>query len=283
MTQFFQMPWGRRLAVAAAALVVAACSKSPQTAAPAVPEKSVPAPVATVDGTAISRAAFDEYVKELSSKANTEFTPEQKSQILDDVVNMQLISAQSLKDGLDKDPEWQARLELTRLRLLAEAESQKYLKGKEPSDAELHAEYASAVTGLDKTEYHARHILVASKELAEQLTKRIKGGAKFDAIAKTESLDTLSKPKGGQLDWFTLSRMEKPFADAVKGLKKGEMTAAPVQTRFGWHIIQLQETRDAPPPPFEQVKQQLVNRVMQKKLLAYIEELKKTAKIDKKL
>lgn len=283
MTQFFQMPWGRRLAVAAAALVVAACSKSPQTAAPAVPEKSVPAPVATVDGTAISRAAFDEYVKELSSKANTEFTPEQKSQILDDVVNMQLISAQSLKDGLDKDPEWQARLELTRLRLLAEAESQKYLKGKEPSDAELHAEYDSAVTGLDKTEYHARHILVASKELAEQLTKRIKGGAKFDAIAKTESLDTLSKPKGGQLDWFTLSRMEKPFADAVKGLKKGEMTAAPVQTRFGWHIIQLQETRDAPPPPFEQVKQQLVNRVMQKKLLAYIEELKKTAKIDKKL
>jgi peptidyl-prolyl cis-trans isomerase C len=283
MTQFFHTPWGRRLAVAAAALIVAACSKSPQTAAPAVPDKPVPAPVATVDGTPISRAAFDEYVKELSSKANTEFTPEQKSQILDDVVNMQLIAAQSVKDGLDKDPEWEARLELTRLRLLAEAESQKFLKGKEPSDAELHAEYDSAVAGLDKTEYHARHILVASKDLAEQLTKRIKGGAKFDALAKTESLDTLSKPKGGQLDWFTLSRMEKPFADAVKGLKKGEISAAPVQTRFGWHIIQLQETRDAPPPPFEQVKQQLVNRVMQKKLLAYIEELKKTAKIDKKL
>jgi peptidyl-prolyl cis-trans isomerase C len=283
MTQFFNTRPSRRLAVAAAALIVAACNKSQQTAAPAVPDKPAPAPVAIVDGTPISRAAFDEYVKELSSKANTEFTPEQKGQILDDVVNMQLIAAQSIKDGLDKDPDWQARLELTRLRLLAEAESQKFLKGKEPSDAELHAEYDSAVAGLDKTEYHARHILVASKDLADQLTKRIKGGAKFDAIAKTESLDTLSKPKGGQLDWFTLSRMEKPFADAVKGLKKGEVTATPVQTRFGWHIIQLQETRDAPPPPFEQVKQQLVNRVMQKKLLAYIEELKKTAKIEKKL
>jgi peptidyl-prolyl cis-trans isomerase C len=283
MTQFIHTPWSRRLAAATVALIVAACSKGQQAAAPAAPDKPAPAPVATVDGTPISRAAFDEYVKELSSKANTEFTPEQKNQILDDVVNMQLIAAQGLKDGLDKDPEWEARLELTRLRLLAEAESQKFLKGKEPTDAELHAEYDTAVAGLDKTEYHARHILVASKDLADQLTKRIKGGAKFEKIAETESLDTLSKPKGGQLDWFTLSRMEKPFADAVKGLKKGEMTASPVQTRFGWHIIQLQETRDAPPPPFEQVKQQLVNRVMQKKLLAYIEELKKTAKIDKKL
>jgi peptidyl-prolyl cis-trans isomerase C len=91
-----------------------------------------------------------------------------------------------------------------------------------------------------------------------------------------------SKERGGDLGWFSPARMAKPFADAVKGLKKGEMTAAPVQTQFGWHIIKLDESRDVSPPPFEQVKGDLTNHVMQKKLQAYVEELKKTAKIEKK-
>ena len=69
----------------------------------------------------------------------------------------------------------------------------------------------------------------------------------------------------------------------MKGLKKGEITTQPVQTQFGWHIIKLEDTREVTPPPFEQVKSQLSNGVMQKKLQAYVEELKKTATIDKTL
>jgi len=195
---------------------------------------------------------------------------------------MQLIAAQGVKDGIEKDPEVAGRLEMARMRLMADAESQKYLKGKEPTDQELHAEYDSAVASMDKTEYHARHILVPSKELAEQLIKKIKGGAKFEDVAKANSIDG-SKTQGGDLGWFTLARMVKPFSDAVKGLKKGEMTPEPVQTQFGWHIIQLEDTREVKPPPFEQVKEQLTNRVMQKKLQTYVEELKKTAKIEKKI
>jgi peptidyl-prolyl cis-trans isomerase C len=134
---------------------------------------------------------------------------------------------------------------------------------------------------MDKTEYHARHILVATKEKAEQLIKKLKGGAKFEDVAKAESTDN-SKTSGGDLGWFTATRMVKPFADAVKTLKKGETTPEPVQTQYGWHIIQLEETREVTPPPFDQVKAQVTKSVIQKKLVAYVEDMKKTAKIDKK-
>jgi peptidyl-prolyl cis-trans isomerase C len=168
------------------------------------------------------------------------------------------------------------------MRVLADSESQNYLKGKEPTEAELKAEYDTDIAAMDKTEYHARHILVATKELAEQVIKKIKGGAKFEDVAKAESSDG-SKTNGGDLGWFTLARMAKPFADAVKALKKGEMTSTPVQTQYGWHVIRLDDTREVAPPPFDQVKQQVSNGVIQKKLQTYADGLKKTAKIEKSL
>jgi peptidyl-prolyl cis-trans isomerase C len=282
MTQRPSLSWTRLSAVATIALVVTACGKGQQPTAPTVADKPAPEPVAVVDGTPISRNAYDFYLKSLAGKSTVELTAEQKGQVLDELVGIQLIETQALKDALDKDPDVAARVEVARMRLLADAESQKYLKGKEPTDADLHAEYDSAIAAMDKTEYHARHILVSGREVADGLIKRIKGGAKFEDIAKAQSIDG-SKTNGGDLGWFTLARMVKPFADTVKTLKKGEMTAEPVQTQFGWHIIKLEDTREVTPPPFEQVKEQLTNRVMQKKLQAYVEELKKTAKIDKKL
>jgi peptidyl-prolyl cis-trans isomerase C len=193
-----------------------------------------------------------------------------------------VLAEQATKAGLDKEPDVAARLNVLRTRVLADAESERFLKGKEPTDAELHAEYDSAVAAMDKTEYHARHILVASKEKAEQLIKKIKGGAKFEDVAKAESTDG-SKTNGGDLGWFTLTRMAKPFGDAVKGLKKGEMTSEPVQTQFGWHVIKLEDTREVAPPPFDQVKQQVTQGAIQKKLQAYVESLKQNAKIEKSL
>jgi peptidyl-prolyl cis-trans isomerase C len=268
--------------VAAIAVLASACGKGQQTAAPAVAGTASP-PVAIVNGTPISRTDYDVYVKSLlQGKAQTDLTPEQKSQVLDEMITMQLVSTQALKDGLEKDPDIAARLEILRMRVLADAESQKYLKGKEPTDSELHAEYDTAIASMDKTEYHARHILVATKEQAEALIKKLKSGAKFEDVAKTESSDN-SKTNGGDLGWFTLTRMVKPFGDALKGLKKGEITPEPVQTQYGWHIIKLEDTREVSPPPFEQVKTQVTNGVIQKKLQAYVEELKKTAKIDKKI
>jgi peptidyl-prolyl cis-trans isomerase C len=278
MTQFLSTQWTLRSTVAAIALLLTACGKGQQAAAPAAADKpSTTPPVAVVDGTAISREAYDDYLKGLlRGKPVTDVTAEEKNQVLDQMINMQLIAVQAEKDGLDKDPDVATRIALLRTQILADAAAQKYVKSNEPSDQDLHAAYDAAT---DKTEYHASHILVPTKEKADQLIKKIKGGAKFEDLAKAESTDN-SKTNGGDLGWFTTARMVKPFGDAVKGLKKGDFTTDPVQTQYGWHIIKLVDTRDA---PFDQMKPQLTNALMQKKFQEYIESLKKTAKIEKKL
>jgi peptidyl-prolyl cis-trans isomerase C len=286
MSQFLSTPWIRIATVTVFAVCIAACGKGQPAATPAATDKAAapaPAPVATIDGTPISRVEFDIYLKSLlQGRPTTELNPEQRGQVLDELISMQLLATQGTKDAIEKDPDVAARLNVVRTRVLADSESQKYLKDKEPTDAELHAEYDTAIAAMDKTEYHARHILVPTKEQAELVIKKIKGGAKFEDVAKAQSTDG-SKANGGDLGWFTLTRMAKPFGDAVKILKKGEMTQEPVQTQFGWHVIKLEDTRETAPPPFEQVKQQVSNGVIQKKLQAYVDSLKKTAKIDKSL
>jgi len=277
MTQFFSAQWTRVSTVAAITLLLAACGKGQQAAAPAAGTDKAAAPaVAIVDGTPISREAYDDYLKGLlRGKPATDVTPDEKNQVLDQMINMQILATQAEKDGLEKDPDVATRIALFHTQILADAAAQKYVKSNEPSDQDLHAAYDAAT---DKTEYHASHILVPTKEKAEQLIKKIKGGAKFEDVAKAESTDN-SKANGGDLGWFTLARMVKPFGDAVKSLKKGEFTQEPVQTQYGWHIIKLEDTRDA---PFDQMKPQLTNTIMQKKFADYIDSLKKNAKIEKK-
>src|SRR3984885_4915383 len=277
MTQFFSTQWTRASAVAVITLLIAACGRGPQqAAAPPATDKPATPPVAIVDGTPISRDAYDDYLKGLlRGKPASDVTADEKNQVLDQMINMQLIATQAEKDGLDKDPDVATRIALLRTQILADAAAQKYVKSNEPSDQELHAAYDAAT---DKTEYHASHILVPTKEKAEQLIKKIKGGAKFEDVAKAESTDN-SKTNGGDLGWFTTAKMVKPFGDAVKGLKKGDFTAEPVQTQYGWHVIKLQDARYA---PFDQMKAQLSSPIMQKKFQAYIEGLKKNAKIEKK-
>src|ERR1700733_10738855 len=262
MTQFFSLTLTRASTLAAITLLLGACGKGQQAAAPAVADKPVSAPpVAVVDGTPISRDAFEDYLKGLlRGKPETDVTAEEKDKVLDQMINMQLIAAQAEKEGLDKDPDTAA---------------QKYVKSNEPTDQELHAAYDAA----DKTEFRASHILVPTKEKGDQIIKKLKGGAKFEDLAKAESTDS-SKANGGDLGWFTTARMVKPFGDAVKGLKKGDTTTEPVQTQYGWHVIKLVDTRDA---PFEQLKGQLTSGLMQKKFQDYIDSLKKNAKIEKKL
>ncbi|HMK84443.1 MAG TPA: peptidylprolyl isomerase [Steroidobacteraceae bacterium] len=268
--------------------LLTACAKTEQASAPAA---AASPPVAQVDGIPISRAEYDVYVKDLlrgrqpgqAEMRPDQLTSEQRNQVLDDLINTRLVANQSSKDGTDKDSDVQAQLGLVQMRVLADAEVQKFLKDHQPTDAELHAEFDRQAAATDLTEYHARHILVAKdkKDLAVQLIKKLKHGAKFEDLAKDNSIDPGSKSRGGDLGWFNTARMVKPFADAVKGLKKGELTPEPVETQYGWHIIELEDTR---PPSFDSVnKQQLVNPIMQKKLHDYIEDLKKNAKIERNL
>lgn len=271
-----------RILALGALLVLSACSKNAAPEKPAEPAVPAKPPLVTVNGKAISQELFEDYVKAVAGKPASELSPEDRDQIKENLVRIELIAQQAEKDGLTKDPEVATRLELSRLNLLQQAVAQRYLKDKVPTEAELRAEFESQMASTSMTEYHARHILVSSAENAQKVIQQLDGGADFAKLAKTLSADTASGPKGGDLDWFTVRDMAqwKAFADAVQGLKKGEYTKAPVQTSAGFHVIQLLATRDRTPPTFDAVKGQLQQIVVTKKFKAYSDEMMKTAKIE---
>jgi peptidyl-prolyl cis-trans isomerase C len=246
--------------------------------------KSTPAEetVATVNGKAISRNTFDYYAKGVDGKPSAELSAERRSELLDNLVRGELVAQQTEKEGVAREPETAAVLELTRLNVLQQVSAQRYLKDRKSTEQELRAEYETQIAALSKQEYHARHILVATEDFARKLIERLNKGEKFEALAAKESMDP-SKTNGGDLGWFTPERMVKPFSDAVVGLKKGQVTQAPIQTQFGWHVIRLDETRDVTPPTFDSVRDRLQQMVDAKKFKSYTDELVKTAKVEKTL
>ena len=269
------MNYARILAVAGV-LALAACQpKGASSTADTSPT------LATVNGTAITQNFFDFYIKAISGKASSGLTPDQQSQALDNLIRAELVAQQAVKDGVDKKTDTVNQLELTRLNVLQQAVAEGYLKDKRPSEQDLHAEYETQVAALPKLEYHARHILVATEPFAQHVVERLEKGDKFEDIAKKESMDS-SKDNGGDLGWFTPDRMVPQFASAVVELKPGDYTHKPVQTQYGWHVIQLVETRPLSPPPYDQVKQRLDQMVEAKKFKAFTDELVSKAKIERK-
>ena len=256
---------------------LAACQ--PKTGGTAVNDNS-PA-VATVNGTPITRSFYDFYIKGITGgKSAADLTAEQRGVALDNLIRARVVAEQATKEGLDKSGDTAYMLELARLNVLQQAVEERYLKDRQPTEQELRAEYETQLAAMPKTEYHARHILVATEPFAQKIIERLDKGEKFEALAKSESMDS-SKNNGGDLGWFTPGRMVPEFAGAVMALKPGEYTHKPVQTQYGWHVIQLLETREVTPPPFEQVRQRLVQVVQAKKFRLYQDELLRNAKVEK--
>jgi len=270
-----------RLLALGVVLALAACSKTatdkPTAAAAAVPPKP---PLVTVNGKPISNELFEDYVQAVARKPSSELAQADRDQIKENLVRITLIADQAEKDGLAKDPEVATRLELSRLNLLQQASAQKYLKERTPSEEELRAEFDAQVAATPLIEYHARHILVSSEDVAKKVIEQLKGGADFGNLAKRLSADKGSAVKGGDLDWFAPNAMVKPFGDALALLKNGEVTKTPVQTEYGFHVIQLLGTRDRTPPAYDDVKERLSQIVLGKKFKAYSDEMIKNAKID---
>jgi peptidyl-prolyl cis-trans isomerase C len=235
--------------------------------------------VATVNGKPISSEFFNEFLTAATGQPAAQATAEQKSQMLDQLLNMSVAAQQAETDGLANDPAVKAKLEMLRLQVLAEAASEKFMKAHPSSEAEIKAEYDTQVAAMPK-EYRARHILVASKETAESAIRELKAGGDFAKLAEKESTDQASAAKGGDLDWFRLDHMVKPFSDAVR---EGEMTEQPVQSEFGWHVIRLEDVRSPAAPAFDEVKERVDMIVQRKKLQAHFEELRKTANVQKNM
>ena len=262
--------------VAALALATGCALKGNQPATGA----AAPKPVATVNGQSLTSAQFELFTKAIAGKVPSELNAAQRSQALDTLVRAEVVAQQAEKEGLDKQGDATPSLALARLQILEQAAMVNFLKDHKATEAELKAEYDAQVAAMPKTQYKARHILVKTKEEADQMIAELKKGAKFEKLAADHSLDG-SKNNGGDLGWFSPGNMVKPFAEAVAQLKKGETTQTPVQTEFGWHVIRLDDTRETTPPAFDTVKDRLVQIVEAKKFKAYGDGLVSAAKVEK--
>jgi peptidyl-prolyl cis-trans isomerase C len=270
------MNFSRLLLLAAALAALSACQ--PKASAPA---DASPA-VATVNGKPITRDFYEFYVKSVSGKTSAELSADIRGKLLDNMVRGEVIGQEAVKEGLDKQGDTAYILELSRLNVLTQAVGDRYLKDKKPTDAELHADYDAYVAAAPKAEYHARHILVATEPFAEKVVQRLGRGEKFEDLARAESMDP-SKSNGGDLSWIRPESVPPEFMKALESLKPGEYTKTPVQTPFGWHIIELVETRPLAPQSFEQRKPRIEQEIERKKFKDYMDDLMRTAQVTKTL
>jgi peptidyl-prolyl cis-trans isomerase C len=261
------------------ALLATGCAQKPAATGTAAKVDNV----AVVDGHPISRNTYNFYVKGVAGKPAEDLTPEQRADLLENLIRGEVVAQAAEKDGTAARDETRAVLELTRLQVLQQASSQLYLKDRKPSQEELQAEYDLQVGQIAKTQYRASHILVPTQAAAQKIIDDLGKGASFADLAKRNSTDAGSKDRGGDLDWFSPEGMTPPFAKAVVAMKKGETTKVPVQTQFGWHVIRLVDTREQAPPPLDSVKDRLVQIVEAKKFKAYTDQLVTQAKVEKSL
>jgi peptidyl-prolyl cis-trans isomerase C len=237
--------------------------------------------IAIVNGKPVPQARLNTLVQQ-AERAGQQVTPELQAQAKDQVVLREIFAQEAEKRGITASADYKAQMELARQSIMIRELFEDYRKKNPVTDAEAKAEYDKFKAQATGTEYRARHILVEGEDEAKALIAQIKGGAKFDELAKAKSKDPGSGQNGGDLDFAKAENYVPEFSKAMTALKKGEMTETPVKSQFGWHIIRLDDTREAQFPEFEQVKPQIQQRLEQAKLQKFQDDLRKSAKTDYK-
>ena len=235
-------------------------------------------PVATVNGQPVSQNVYDAFLAEQKAQGAPD-SPEVKNAVKEELVRRELLTQEAKKKGLDKKPEVQGQMELARQAILIRAYLSDYVRANPISEDQLKKDYEAVKASLGTTEYKARHILVATEDEAKSIIAKLEKGEKFSELAK-QSKDPGSKDNGGDLGWTSPGTFVKPFADALTKLKKGEYTKTPVKTDFGYHVIQLDDTRPMTPPTYEQVKPQLQQRAQQQQVEQLVKKLRDGAKVN---
>ncbi len=251
-------------------------AKAPAAKAPAKAAATKPV---TVNGKPIPKSRIDFFVKQQASQGMPD-NPQTRNMVLDNLISQEVVAQEAEKKGFAKSQDFRTEMDLYRQRLLIRAFVQDHFKQHPIKDEDLLAEYnkVKASRGGDK-EYKARHILVDTEAQAKDIVAQLKRGAKFEDLAK-QSKDTGSKEKGGDLDWNTPGTFVKPFADAMTKLEKGKYTETPVRTQYGWHVIQLEDVREASFPAFNDVKPQLTARLQEQEVQKVVSDLRARAKIE---
>ncbi len=234
--------------------------------------------VAVVNGKAIPSSRADAVVKQVVAQGQQTDTPQLREMVKKDLIAREVMMQEAVKQKFDKDPAVIQQLDNARQTIVVNALMRDYVNKNKVKDSDIQAEYDRFKAQAGDKEYHVRHILLATEAEAKAVIAKIKGGAKFEELAKT-SKDTGTAATGGDLDWASPSSFPKPFSDAFVGLQKGQVTENPVQTPNGFHVIKLDDTRAAKIPALAEVKPQVEEALQQKKLQAYQEELLKKATI----
>ena len=254
-------------AVAAAALLC--------TAAPVVLAQNI----AIVNGKAVPKSRVDALAQQVA-RSGRPVTPEMQGQLKEEVIAREIFIQEAQKKGLDATEDFKTQMELARQTLLIRELFSEFQKANPVTDVDVKAEFDKFAAANSGKEYKASHILVEKEADAKAIIAQLKKGGKFEEIAKKSSKDPGSGAKGGDLDWANPGNYVAEFSQALTGLTKGKLTETPVKTQFGYHIIRLDDIRDAQLPKFEEVKPQITQQMQQQKMNKYQEDLRAKAKVE---
>ncbi|UJW82700.1 peptidylprolyl isomerase [Hydrogenophaga sp. SL48] len=234
--------------------------------------------VAIVNGKAVptARVAALEQQIVASGRQIDEAT---RAQIKEEVVLREVFMQEAQKRGIATTADFKSQMELARQTIMIRALFADYQKKNPVTDDEIKAEYDKFTAANGGKEYRARHILVEKEEEAKAIIAAIKGGAKFEDQAKAKSKDPGSGANGGDLDWANAASYVTEFSQAMIKLDKGQMTQEPVKSQFGFHIIRVDDVRQAKLPAFEELKPQIAQQMQQQKLAEFQRALREKAKV----
>jgi len=209
-------------------------------------------------------------------KPASQASGEERAAAVDELTNIYVISSLPRAVELGEDPRIQAQLELQERAILFNALANDFLANNQATEQEIFNAYEEQVALVPPKEFKARHILVDTQAAAIALIEELQGGADFVELAKEHSTGP-SGSSGGDLGWFTVQAMVKPFSDAVSVMEDGAFTVEPVQTQFGWHVILREDSRESAPPPLDSVRDVIKQRVEQDKFQKFMTNARKQA------
>ena len=230
--------------------------------------------IATVNGRAIGKSA-------IALQQNGQARPDMEEKSVDELVARELMRQEFEQQDIKADPGTAEKLDNLLRVTYSQLAAERFMQSIQINDQELRKAYEQKFAGIKSTQYKAKHILVEKEESGKAVIAKLKKGAKFDALAKKLSKDPGSKDNGGDLGWFGAENVVPAFAQAVANMQNGETSATPVQSQFGWHVIQREDSKEQQPPAFDEVKQRLEMALRVEKLQQHVDELKSKAKIEK--
>jgi len=235
--------------------------------------------IAIVNGKAVPKARAEALSQQLI-RSGRPITPDIEAQIKEEVIAREIFMQEAQRRGLDASDDFKSQIELARQTILIRELFADEQKKNPVTEADMKAEYDKFVAANGGKEYRSRHILVEKEEQAKALIASLKKGAKFEDLAKKQSKDPGSGANGGDLDWASPGNFVKEFSDAMVALKKGQVTDTPVKSQFGFHVIRLDDVREAQLPKFDDVKAQISQQLQQQKQANFQQEMRAKAKIE---